>query len=230
MSKRSTQSIAKRGGEPLPPEPPENVAAVLPEPLDDHADYENFALADSDFEEAVAASISFRRIHFQRCGFARTELRRVEFSDVRFEACNLAGANWESAQMNRILLEDSGLVGAHFIDATFDDVVVRDANCDMTIFWKARFARVRFERCTLRRVSFEGADLTGVIFSECDLAGADLRGAKLAGTDFRGSRIDGISAEARDLRGAIISPDQAVEVVGLFGVTVKWEGEGEGEA
>lgn len=211
--------------EPLPPEPPDRTEQELPEPIDDHADYEGFALADSILDDATATGVSFRRIHFQKCGLARTALLRVEFTDVRFESCNLAGADWENAQMSRVMLEECGMVGERFFDATFDDLIVRDSNCDMTMFLKARFSRTRFERCTFRRASFEGADLSGVVFSGCDLTGADFNNARLAETDLRGSRIDGISAEARDLRGAIIGPDQAIDLIGLLGVTVKWDGD-----
>jgi uncharacterized protein YjbI with pentapeptide repeats len=149
----------------------------------------------------------------------------VEFTDIRFESCNLAGADWENAQMSRVMLEECGMVGGRFFDATFDDLIVRDSNCDMTMFLKARFSRTCFERCTFRRASFEGADLSGVVFSECDLTGADFNNARLAETDLRGSRVEGISAEARDLRGAVIGPDQAINLVGLLGVTVKWDGD-----
>jgi len=224
MRKHQGQSQRKRQG-PLPPERPDRTEAGLPEPLDDHADYEGFMLEGANFDEAAAAGVTFTRIHFQKCDLARTELHHVEFTDVRFQACNLAGVNWESARMARIALEECGLVGARLFDASLDDLSARDSNCDMAIFWKARFSHVCFERCTFRRASFEGADLSGVVFGECDLTGADFRNAKLAATDFRGSCLDGISAEARDLRGAIISPDQAADLVGLLGVSVKWEGE-----
>lgn len=209
----------------MPPEPPERTEPELPEPLADHAEYQGFALADMDVDETAAAGVAFERIHLQRCGLARTELHHVDCTDVRFSACNLAGADWQNARMSRIALEECSVVGARFLDASFDDLNARDSNCDMVLFWKARFSHTRFERCTFRRASFEGADLTGVVFSDCDLTGADLRGAKLVEADFRGSRIEGISAEARDLRGAVIAPDQAVDLVGLLGVTVKWDGE-----
>ena len=224
MSKRPSQSrVKRRGEEPIPPEPPERTIPELPEPLDDHAVYEGFALANAALDDLAAAGVTFQRIHFQRCGMARTVLHHVDCTDVRFEACSLAGAEWEDARITRVAVEECGMMGGRFTGASFDDLVVRDSNCDMALFWKARFAHVRFERCTLRRASFEGADLTGVVFSECDLTGADFSGATMAGTDLRGSRIEGIRAEARDLRGAAIAPDQAVDLIGLLGVVVKWD-------
>jgi uncharacterized protein YjbI with pentapeptide repeats len=225
MSKRPTQSLKRQSQDPLPPEPPDSTVPELPEALTDHVDYEGFMLADAVLDEMAGAGVTFRRVHLRKCSLVRTELHHVEFTDVRFEACNLAGADWENARIARVAVGECAMVGARFYDASLDDLHVRDSNCDMALFWKARFARTRFERCTFRRASFEGADLSGVVFSECDLTGADLHNAKLTGTDFRGSRIDGIAAEARDLRGAIIAPDQAIGLVGLLGVTVKWEGE-----
>lgn len=199
--------------------------ADLPEPLEDEAQYTGFALADASFDEERASDVSFRQLRLLRCNLGRTTLHRAEFIDIRFDSCSLAGGDWEKTTMNRVVLEDCGLVGLRLIDAVLDDLVVRGSNCEMALFWSARFRRGRFERCNLRRASFEGADLSGVTFSGCDLTGADFRGATLSGTDFRGSRIEGISVHAGDVRGAIVSPDQAADLVGLLGVTVRWEGE-----
>jgi hypothetical protein len=48
-----------------------------------------------------------------------------------------------------------------------------------------------------------------------------LRGSRLAGADFRGSIINGMQVGAPELKGAIIEPGQAVQVVDLLGVVVK---------
>jgi len=228
MNKRSKPQKKGNPQEPWQPELPDefdNRLTELPEPIDDDADYTGFALADATFDEMAATGISFREIHFQQCAMARTTFHRPEFADIRLDSCSLASADWEKGSLSRIEINDCGMVGFRLFDATADDLLVRGSNCEMAYFWKTRFHRARFERCMLRRASFEGCDLSGIVFSECDLSGADFRGTKLAGTDFRGSRINGINVGILDLRGAIISPDQAAELVGLLGVVIKWDDE-----
>ncbi len=50
---------------------------------------------------------------------------------------------------------------------------------------------------------------------------ADLTGAKLRGTDFRGADIEGITVRAEDLRGAVVTPAQAIELARLLGIVIR---------
>jgi len=98
---------------------------------------------------------------------------------------------------------------------------MQDCNIEGAVFSSTTFKAARFEKCILRGVSFEGADLTSVVFHQCDLTNVDLSGSKLVGADFRGSILDEMRASAKELAGAVIDPTQAVQVVGLLGLTVK---------
>ncbi len=208
------------------PQPPDleitTHAASLPgDRLDDQTSYERIELSECSLDEQAAEQIVVQQSHLRRVGLGRTQLRSPEFVDVRFEACTLAGADWQKPQLTRVEMIDASLVGARFIDATIDDMLLRSCNCELAAFWTSRFRVVRFERCNFRRASFRGSDLSGVIFHECDLLGADLRGTKLVGADLRTSTITGMAVGIDDLRGAIISPEQSVDLIELLGVTVK---------
>jgi len=85
---------------------------------------------------------------------------------------------------------------------------------------QARQKFLRFENCSLRNATFEGASLEGTIFQQCILSNVDLRNTNLQKADLRGSTLDGLQVTAKDMQGAIISPTQAVQTVGLLGVTV----------
>ena len=98
-----------------------------------------------------------------------------------------------------------------FQACTFEDAQLATAVC------KA----VRFEKCNLRNASFELADLAGGMFHQCDLTNSDLRGTQLQGTDFRGSVLNAVQVGAKDLQGAVIDAAQALQIVGLLGVTVR---------
>ena len=86
-----------------------------------------------------------------------------------------------------------------------------------------------FEKCNLRGAFLEESDLSGVVFSGCDLANTSLRASTLHDADFRSSLLNGLQANPKDLRGAIIEPVQAIQIVGLLGVTVKEVDEPESE-
>jgi uncharacterized protein YjbI with pentapeptide repeats len=63
-----------------------------------------------------------------------------------------------------------------------------------------------------------------VSFKDCDLTGVDFLGAELKGADLRGANINGVRVGADELRGAIIDPSQAVQIVALLGVEVREPG------
>jgi hypothetical protein len=52
-----------------------------------------------------------------------------------------------------------------------------------------------------------------------------MSGAILDGVDLRGSNIEGMRVGAKELRGAIVDPVQAVELVRILGIVVKWTNE-----
>ena len=61
------------------------------------------------------------------------------------------------------------------------------------------------DRCDLSRTTFFRTSLSGVDLSACDISG--LR----------------VSSDLRELRGAVIDPDQAAELMGLLGIKIKEE-------
>ena len=84
----------------------------------------------------------------------------------------------------------------------------------------AKFKNAVFEDCVLDEADFYQADLTGTIFSGCVLNAAQFQGTKLLKTDFRSSKIEGIKVDPMSIKGAIIDPAQAIDLVHMLGVTI----------
>lgn len=189
--------------------------------MQDGATYTKLSLANCDFSEQAATDVLLDQVYFKRVSLSQTQLTAPQVIDSRLEACDFAGAEWEKAYFRRIELLGCRLVGAKLIQANIEDVVIKDCNGELALFWESSFKAVRFERSTLREASFEGANLSGVVFDTCDLQKADLRNTKLVGTDFRGSMLSGIQVGIKELQGAIIDPAQAVQLADLLGMTVR---------
>ncbi len=83
------------------------------------------------------------------------------------------------------------------------------------------FARRPSESCRLEEADFRGADLTGTTFVNCDLRGADFGRAKLQGADMSSSRCNDIRIAPGDVRGLVVSREQAVALAKLFGLAVR---------
>ena len=206
-----------------PPQLPKlAMAEALPgEKLLDQAQYAQLALSGYNLAEQAAHQTLFEQVLFKRVNLSRTCLPRVEWRDARLEACDLSGVEWENARLRRVELIGCRLVGAKLLDASLEDVLIRNCEGDLALFWSAIFKVARFEHSRLREASFIKADLSGVIFRDCDLSRADLREAKLAGADFRQSIIGGMQVGLRELQGAIIDPTQTAYVAGLAGLVIR---------
>ena len=88
-------------------------------------------------------------------------------------------------------------------EASVDQLAASEAKLSEASFHAARLRRLALDRCDLSRATFFRTSLSGVDLSTCDIAG--LR----------------VSSDLRELRGAVIDPDQAAELMGLLGIKIK---------
>lgn len=200
---------------------PLHECTLASEQIVDHAAFSQQLITGCDLSEQAADDILFEQVMFKQVQFAQTLFSAAQFVDVRFAACDLAGVAWEKAHMQRTELIGCRLVGAKLLHVDFENVLIKDCNAELALLWEGSFRSTHWERCSLREASFEGANLAGVVFRNCDLTNADLRNTTLRGTDLRGSTLTGMQVGAKELRGAIIDPTQAVHLARLLGVTVR---------
>lgn len=204
-----------------PPQFLKALPAVAVERLADHLEVAACRLSGGDFTDQTARDIVFEQVQVRRTAFTRSHLTNVRLADVRMDVAELSGAVWQQARGRRVAFVGCRLLGIQLVAAQLEDVLFQDCNLEGAVLAAAICRAVRFERCNLRGAALEGADLTGAVFAGCDLTNADLRDATLRGADVRGSTLDGLRITVKALQGAIIAPSQAVQVVGLLGVTVR---------
>ena len=91
------------------------------------------------------------------------------------------------------------------------------------MFSECGFKNVRFERCRLREASLTELRAKKGAFevSGCDLARAVLFRTPLAGLDLTTCIIEGAALEGPELRGAVVTAQQACELARLLGVIIK---------
>jgi uncharacterized protein YjbI with pentapeptide repeats len=148
--------------------------------------------------------------------------RRLRVQDSRIETSDLANIDLTGGSLERVEITTTRLTGATFTEAQLKSVLFKECKMDLALVRMARLQQCVFEGCNLAEADFYGTDLTGTIFRECDLSRVDLSHAKLAGADVRGCRLDGLRGSPEGMEGLIISPDQAVLLIPLFGIRVEW--------
>jgi len=203
------------------PRLPKNLNAETITALGDHAEYYAVSISGGELLKQAASSVTFEQTLLRRVNFTQTRLPKLRLLDVQLDACDLTGAIWEEARLQRVSFNGCRLMGVQLLAARCEDMIFHDCTLESAIFASTNFKAARFENCSLREIVFAEADLTHVVFQHCDLTHADLRGSKLAGADLRGSIINGMQVGVLELKGAIIDPTQAVQVVNLIGVVVR---------
>lgn len=140
-----------------------------------------------------------------------TTLHPLTATDVRFEQVELSNAVLRDVVWRRVELVRCRAVGLRVDVRQLSDVYVEGCRFDYAAL---RIEQVKgpvaFRECTFREATIVG-DLTGVVFVDCDFAAAEFDAVAAKGCDLRSSRLVGARG-LLTLRGAQISPDQAVAV------------------
>lgn len=204
-----------------PPRLPKHLPLTTLPGLDSQEIYAQIAVSQADYSSAAVDRVVFEQVTLRSVLFLQTRLGHVRIQDSRLEKCDFSGVTCENARIHRVEWNGCRLLGSNLLDGIFEDALFHECSAEKVVFAWASFKRTRFEGCNLQGAVFTGADLSGVIFEHCDLTGADFCNAKLKGTDFRTALLNGLRVGAQDFAGAIIAPEQALQVVGLLGVEVK---------
>jgi uncharacterized protein YjbI with pentapeptide repeats len=100
-------------------------------------------------------------------------------------------------------------------------VLLHDCNAGYINLAMSKMNQVRFTHSQLRNGSLNDCRFSSVAFESCDLVEADFSHAPLRGIDLRTSRISGITLNISDLKGAVITSLQAMDLLPLLGVIIE---------
>jgi uncharacterized protein YjbI with pentapeptide repeats len=165
--------------------------------------------------------VSFIGCALENVSLSDTNARQILLSDVRIASSDFANIDCSASTFERVEIIGTRLTGAIWNEAQWKSVLFRECRMDLAMARMAVMQDCVFEDCNLTQADFYAADLTGAIFRRCDLSRVDIAQANLTGADIRDCRIDDVRGTPAAMNGLTISPDQAVLLITLFGVTVK---------
>lgn len=88
-------------------------------------------------------------------------------------------------------------------------------------FGYSKMKNINFKECNIEGAIFLECSFNKVGYKECNLSNSEFTNTPLKQVDFRDSDIYEISLTGRELKDAIDSPLQAVELSRLLGLIVK---------
>lgn len=167
--------------------------------------FENVVFRGCAFERVNLSNCTFTDVLFSGCRFVRCDMGRSWLNRVDFRSCSAPGLSFLKGRLTGVSLVDSQLAYADLSEATVEQLVASEAKLTEASFHATRLRRVSLSSCDLTRATFFHTSLSGVDLSTCDISG--LR----------------VSSDLRELRGAVIDPEQATELIGLLGIKIKEE-------
>ena len=165
--------------------------------------FENVAFHGCTFERVNLSNCTFTDVLFSGCRFVRCDMGRSWLNRMDLRSCSAPGLSFLKGRLSGVSLADSQLAYADFSEAAVDQLVASETKLSEASFHATKLRHLALDRCDLSRATFFRTSLSGVDLSTCDIAG--LR----------------VSSDLRELRGAVIDPDQAAELIGLLGIKIK---------
>jgi uncharacterized protein YjbI with pentapeptide repeats len=206
-------------------------ARNLPTPGDDNratlasileaSSFDDTTFTELDLSNQKIAALKGSNLLFDRVSFANCEIATTRLSDVRFTHCDLSNAQLRSFEATRVEFIDCRLVGLNALACRWQDVLLQHCDARFAQLSEGRIRRSEITNSQLREAALTRVDLEGTRFHESVLSHAELTGTKLAGIDLRTTDIEAILLHLEDLRGAIVSPAQAMDLARLLEVIIR---------
>ena len=187
------------------------------------SDVDGCAFADADFAGMDFYGMAFTRCSFTRCRFTGAKMGQCSFVDVVMESCDLSNTEIPESFWQRCILRGCRLVGARLDKARLRQVELSGCAAMYAGFDQAGFDRVRLENCDFQSADLRACKCRGLSLAGCRVLSVNLCQTALAGVDFTASDIGGwtLTEGAPELRGAVVTPLQAVELAERLGLIVK---------
>ena len=179
-------------------------------------------VVDTRFESG--SLINGRSVVLEYCQLNRTRI--IHAAAIRFTKCELetvdaANAVLDESGWNQVRVHESRWTGAQLNFAHMADVMFDQCQMNHAQLQECTLKNTRFEHCDLRGAYFNGSKMEGTVFAGSNLTGADFSRADITKCDFRRANIEEIRIAPDQLRGVIVTQDQALYLARLLGLDVR---------
>lgn len=178
-------------------------------------------ISDTVIDNQKADKVSFDQVIFKNVTIIESSLTGIELIDVIFDSCDLSNVDFSNAIIHRTEFRNCKLIGTDFTKGRFQNVRVVDCIGDFATFRMANLKQVAFENSSLISSDYYQSNFQKVSFGECNIDQATMSGSKLNGIDLSDCEFNGLIVDIQDLKGCIISAQQAVSFAGLLGLVIK---------
>lgn len=160
---------------------------------------------------------------FQKCMFTNCNFLKGSFVDVKFAACDFSNCNFEETYFDRCRFEECKCMGINLSESVIKNTLFKESGLQYAVFDKSKITDSGFCNVDFTEGSFSEVNLKGFTAKDCNFIKSNFFKTSLKNIDFSSSELilPILSSPPEELRGSIISPNQALDLIELWGIKVK---------
>ena len=200
-----------------------DIMKLIKNALENDAEISGSLIKDALLEYEDMSYLSFSGCKFENCRFSESSFEKTSFTDCIFKGCDFSNCGGTDCYICRCEILSSKLIGANFSNSVFKEVLFRSCICTYAVFDGSSVRNVCTEGCDFSSAELSCCTLKGFAPSDSRFIGASFFKTMLKGTDFSDCQLEGIkiSEGFPELKGAVVSPSQALELSALLGIKIK---------
>lgn len=201
----------------------EDLLSLIEEVRFDEIDIVKRHIKDFVLTQEDMSRFSFKNVIFENCKFINCNFEKSSFIDVLFESCDLSNSNFCDGYFNTCEFISCKAVGISLQNNKLQQLFIKDCNfnysnwdsslCNGVSLNQIDMSDTSITECVLKNIEFDNVEFMNTNFFKTLLKDIDLTKCKIGKVN--------ISSDYKELRGAVISHIQAVDLVKLLGVVVK---------
>lgn len=184
---------------------------------------EGICAKDDTIDMVDLEFFEMHNVELEQCSLVNANLAKASLYDCTLVGCDLTGANLSEAYLARTRLVSCKLTGAVLTKAILRSTRLIDCQCRYLNASEAKLEGALLQGCDLRESFLNEVRLQKRSrLEQCSLVRADLFRTALKGVDLSTCDIAGITVSdtRAEMRGALISAEQAVDVATMLGVRI----------
>ena len=158
---------------------------------------------------------------FENVSFNNTSIEALDITDVIFKNCDLSNLSFINSIMYRVEFINCKLYGTSFIDCTFNNVKIDRSMCKYINMSDNDIIKSVFEDCSFEESIIKNCKLNKVIFNNINFNLSNIYNTKLKDIDLSSCNLRNIYSDLNSIKGSIIEPYQAMDLIPLLEVKIR---------
>lgn len=166
-------------------------------------------------------NIEIKECEFSGIIFDKEEIKFSNIEDVKFINCDLSNISFIDTSFYRVRFENCKLFGINFIDCNLDNAVIKDSLCNMSNIAGAKIINSKICNSNFKDSRIMSCNFKKVIFDDINFINSEFINTSLKNIDLSSCNIEKIKIDLDSIKGAVVSFEQSLDLIGLLGIKIK---------